>query len=283
VTDPAHIPLPVDAGRYTVQDAAGTVRVAAVRWRHAVEGTDDLPAGVAVALSAMGDALSAAGGAGNDLGALARSVEAELTVLARRVGKATTLVDAVGPDHPLVGAVEAVDRLLAAAARLIALELAPAQRGTVAGLHVSAGGVPKTPIERAEVGPGGIAGDRQRERRHHGRASQALCLWSAEVIDALRSEGHPVDPGSTGENVTLSGIDWTALRPGVRLVLGRPDTAAVVELTGWTEPCSKIAHCFLGRDAGRVDHERNPGWSRAYAAVVRPGTVTPGEPAIALP
>lgn len=54
----------------------------------------------------------------------------------------------------------------------------------------------------------------------HRHAWQALCLWSAEVIDELRAEGHQLAPGNAGENLTLSGLDWGARRPGTRVRAG---------------------------------------------------------------
>jgi hypothetical protein len=38
---------------------------------------------------------------------------------------------------------------------------------------------------------------------------------SLELIDQLRLEGHPIVPRSVGENVTISGLDWHSIRPGV--------------------------------------------------------------------
>ena len=62
----------------------------------------------------------------------------------------------------------------------------PASEGTVVQLSVSPGGLPKLPIETAEVTWKGMVGDRQATRLHHGRPWQALCIWSAEVIDDFR-------------------------------------------------------------------------------------------------
>ena len=45
----------------------------------------------------------------------------------------------------------------------------------------------------------------------------ALCLYSLEVIQALQAEGHSIFPGSVGENITLSHLDWSRVTPGVRL------------------------------------------------------------------
>src|SRR5215210_2448542 len=87
-------------------------------------------------------------------------------------------------------------------------------RGALHQINVSNGGVPKQPILGAHVGPLGVAGDTQANTKHHGGPDRAVCLFSLEVIERLRAEGHPVAPGTTGENLTLSGIDWTAIGPG---------------------------------------------------------------------
>lgn len=41
-----------------------------------------------------------------------------------------------------------------------------------------------------------------------------------ELIEELRSEGHPIAPGTIGENLTLAGLPWKEMRPGVRLEVG---------------------------------------------------------------
>jgi MOSC domain-containing protein YiiM len=156
---------------------------------------------------------------------------------------------------------------------------APTQEGSVAQLNASDGGVPKTPVKVAEVGDRGLLGDRQADRRHHGRPLQALCLWSVEVIDALRAQGHPIHPGAAGENITLTGIDWTTVRPGTQILLGN----VLVEVSAWSTPCAKNAPWFADGDFTRIDHELHPGWSRAYAWVREPGTLRPGDPAIVEP
>jgi MOSC domain-containing protein YiiM len=52
-------------------------------------------------------------------------------------------------------------------------------------LNISNGGVPKRPVPAAELTHPGLAGDRQRDTRHHGDPDRALCLFSLEVIEAL--------------------------------------------------------------------------------------------------
>ena len=79
----------------------------------------------------------------------------------------------------------------------------------VAQISVSAGGVPKRAVPAARVTTLGLEGDVQRNRKLHGGLERALCLFSLERIRALRAEGHPIQPGSIGENLTLEGLDWS--------------------------------------------------------------------------
>lgn len=145
--------------------------------------------------------------------------------------------------------------------------------GTVAQISSSTGGVPKSAIDTATVGWRGIDGDVQNTRRHHGRPWQALCLWSADVIDWFASGGHPVAAGGVGENLTLRGIEWATLRAGTVLDIGE----VRCQITSPAVPCSKIAANFTDRKISLVDHDINPGSSRWYAAVVRPGAITSGD------
>jgi MOSC domain-containing protein YiiM len=156
---------------------------------------------------------------------------------------------------------------------------APSHTGSVAQLNVSDGGVPKRAVPEAEVGPRGLAGDRQASRLNHGRPLQALCLWSAEVIAALQAEGHPIEPGLAGENVTVSGVDWAAVRPGTQLRIGE----VLAELSAWATPCAKNAAWFVDREFDRMHHDLHPGWSRAYAWVREPGTIRVGDPVVVEP
>lgn len=146
--------------------------------------------------------------------------------------------------------------------------------GTVHQLSVSAGGVPKLPVDAAEVGPLGIRGDSHRDTRHHGGPDRALCLWSVEVIEELASRGHGLYPGAAGENVTVAGIPWDRVVPGVRLQLGQVE----VEITRPTTPCKKNSRWFVDGDVSVMDHTLHPGFSRMYARVLSGGTIRPGDP-----
>lgn len=144
-------------------------------------------------------------------------------------------------------------------------------------LNVSDGGVPKRPVADAFVNVRGLVGDRQADRKHHGTPDQALCLYSLEVIHALQEEGHPIEPGSAGENVTITGLDWAQMAPGVRLRIGAD---VVAELTWPASPCAKNSRWFADRDHHRIDHDAHPGWGRWYARVRAAGTVRTGDPVV---
>jgi MOSC domain-containing protein YiiM len=146
--------------------------------------------------------------------------------------------------------------------------------GTIAHINVSDGGVPKLPVPRAVVTPLGILGDRQRDTEHHGGPLRALCLYSVEVIERLQAEGHPISPGSAGDNITVEGIDWAMVTPGTRLLLG-PEVE--VEITRYTTPCATNARWFADRDFTRILQSRHPGWSRVYARVLVEGVLTAGD------
>ena len=148
-------------------------------------------------------------------------------------------------------------------------------------INISDGGVPKYPVQQAEVTADGLVGDRQADLEHHGGPDRALCLFSLERIIVLQEEGHPIFPGSTGENLTITGLPWDEMEPGVQLRLG---SDVCIEITSFTSPCGKIKESFVHGDLRRNSQEDNPGWSRLYARVLKPGVlkigdaVRPGKP-----
>jgi MOSC domain-containing protein YiiM len=145
--------------------------------------------------------------------------------------------------------------------------------GRIDSLQASGGGVPKASIPQAEIGPSGVVGDVQGNRRNHGRPWQAICVYSSDVIGVLRDEGHPIVAGAAGENLTLSGIDWSRMRGGLTITVGD----VVLRTSAPAAPCHKIGDCFTERYWNRIDHIERPGWARWYASVVSGGTVAPGD------
>ena len=146
--------------------------------------------------------------------------------------------------------------------------------GRIFQLNVSNGGVPKLAVREAVLTPKGLEGDRQRDLRYHGGPQRAVCLFALEHVLELQAEGHPIFPGSVGENLTVVGLDWSGLKPGARLSLGEE---AVVEITSYTSPCKNIRASFAGGDFKRISQKVNPGDSRLYARVLRPGRLFVGQ------
>jgi len=147
-------------------------------------------------------------------------------------------------------------------------------RGSIFQINVSNGGVPKLPIEEAQVAFGGLTRDRQANLRHHGAPDQALCLFSVERLAVLAAEGHHIAPGTTGENLTLIDLDWDLVVPGRQLLLGNE---VLIEVTAYTVPCRTIAHCFKRGDFSRMSQELHPGFSRVYARVLNEGMIRTGD------
>jgi len=145
----------------------------------------------------------------------------------------------------------------------------------VVQINISPGGVPKLPVASARVTANGLEGDGHRDLEHHGGPERALCLFSLEQIRALQVEGHTVTPGAIGENLTLEGLDWERVQPGAMLELGE---RVRIEITRYTSPCFNIKSRFLGGDFARVSQKLHPGWSRVYAKVLQPGTISQGDP-----
>ena len=145
--------------------------------------------------------------------------------------------------------------------------------GVVHAINVSNGGVPKLPRESCYVSVQGLDGDRQRDLRYHGGPDRAVCLYSLDLIGALQAEGHAITPGSIGENLTISGLEWPAMVPGARVKVG----PVVLELTDYAAPCSNIARSFERRQYVRVNQKVHAGWSRLYARVLTEGTVQVGD------
>ena len=243
---------------YTAEDARHTVTELAALWRehrwnsHIPEGWLAGARGfVAEAASLSGVALPALENVDDAFDALDRSISAVYDTLVP--GQIEALIAAMWRFLPTM--------------RLLDHE----HTGTIAHLHASRG-LPKKSIDSARIGWDGIEGDVQHSRRHHGRPWQALCIWSTDAIDTLRAEGHPIDHGHAGENITVSGIPAAAFRPGAHFVIG--DVRGF--LTSYAYPCSQNKEWFARGDFMRMWHERGD-QSRLYAMVTRTGSVRPGD------
>ena len=146
--------------------------------------------------------------------------------------------------------------------------------GFVVGLHANPeGGVPKHPVPSLTVEVNGCVGDRQRNLRYHGGPSRAVCLMTTSVLSSLQAEGHPIGPGTTGENVLVDLPDSASLDVGVCLELG----SVVLRITGDAPPCKTIRSSFEHGTFLALSHHKNAGMTRWYAEVLAAGTIRVGD------
>ncbi len=154
------------------------------------------------------------------------------------------------------------------------------QGGRILQVNVSPGGVPKLPVERAWVDRYGLDGDGHSEPTVHGGPHRAVALFAIEAIRRVAAEGHPIAPGSCGENLTTEGVEWSTLPVGTRFRVGE---RLVLELSAPDNPCSTIRGSFSDERFARISILTNPADSRMYARVVEAGEVRPGDPIELLP
>ena len=145
--------------------------------------------------------------------------------------------------------------------------------GLIHSINISRGGVPKLPVDTSTITSNGIEGDSQNDLKFHGGIDKAVCIYSLDLIKALNLEGHNIFTGSTGENLTIEGLDWGKLKSGVKLILGD----ALIELTKEATPCKTISSSFISGDFSRISGSKYPGWSRWYASVIKEGTIRVGD------
>ena len=123
----------------------------------------------------------------------------------------------------------------------------------------------RVPVSMAELVEGhGIDGDRKASQPDRG-----LNVMSAEILAELALEGFKTGPGQMGEQLAISGLDFSALVEGTRLQIG--DTATIEFIKNRTG-CERF-EAVQGRPresvAGRVGF---------MASVVAGGRIKVGEP-----
>lgn len=186
----------------------------------------------------------------------------------------TLSATALSTPEQLTAALEVAWNSLAAASDALRADgqLPRTAQGTVTQLSASKGGVPKLSLDSVEVDFRGVVGDVQGTRNHHGRPWQALCLYSEEIINDFRAQGHPITRGSAGENITVEGLNWADVRPGVRLRIG----TVLADVQAYATPCRHNAQWFSDGDFNRMSIDRGA-VSRVYATVREPGRIAAGD------
>jgi MOSC domain-containing protein YiiM len=138
------------------------------------------------------------------------------------------------------------------------------------GARTISTGIRKGPVERGRIGTLGLVGDVVADVENHGGPDQAIYVYSSEDYAWWGDElGAVPEPGTFGENLTLSSFGPEPVRIGDRYQVG----AALLEVTAPRIPCSTFA-TRMGE----------PNWVQRFAAARRPGlyvrVLEPGEVAV---
>ena len=152
--------------------------------------------------------------------------------------------------------------------------------GRLLHVNVSRGGVPKRQVDVARITATGVEGDRQNAITVHGGPHRAVSILGIEAIQRVAAEGHPIAPGTTGENLTTEGFDVSTLPAGTRLAIG---DEVELELAAAAGPCETIRESFVDGRFARLNAARHPTDSRMYARVITEGEVRPGDPIVISP
>lgn len=125
------------------------------------------------------------------------------------------------------------------------------------------------------IGPEGLQGDEQGDRRVHGGPDKAIHHYARDHYAAWAAEigAHPLlqAAGAFGENISTDGVTESGICLGDRLRLG----TAVVEVAQGRQPCWKLSDRFGVPDmARRVQDSGRSGW---YYRVLEPGQVQAGD------
>jgi MOSC domain-containing protein YiiM len=121
----------------------------------------------------------------------------------------------------------------------------------------------KTPVPKATLVPDhGVERD-----AHAGPGHRQVSLLAAESIAKMKEKGVDVGPGDFAENVTVEGIDLTALKVGDRLIVGE----ALVEISQIGKECHD--RCAIYFQAGDCVMPREG----VFARVLLGGKVAAGD------
>jgi len=137
-------------------------------------------------------------------------------------------------------------------------------------------GLPKKPIDSAFVSLAGVRGDynRYRHEKRNDDPDMALLVMPIETIREINSEGWPIKPGDLGENLTTTGIPYSAFAIGKVFAVGD----VRFQVSKACDPCDNLWLLpYVGREKGpaflkTMLHRR--GW---YARVLSEGLVRTGD------
>lgn len=134
----------------------------------------------------------------------------------------------------------------------------------------------KAPVlASAWLDAGGLGGDEQADRVHHGGSDRALSHYPADHLPywqaQLPAQAETFVPGAFGENLMCDGLTETQVCIGDVFQLG----SAVVQVTQPRQPCWKVNQRFgIETLSRRMVDTRRCGW---LYRVLEPGWVAPAD------
>lgn len=137
----------------------------------------------------------------------------------------------------------------------------------IVSINISVGGIPKRPYTQCNVNIDGLGGDGHNHEKHR-TSMQAVCIQDIEKLEELNRQGYNLSAGTTGENLTVKGLNVNSLPLGTML---RFANGVLLELTKVRKPCyvldtidPRLKEDIVGRCG-------------VYAKVLREGFFTLGE------
>lgn len=126
----------------------------------------------------------------------------------------------------------------------------------------------------ASVGPFGLEGDVQHDRRYHGGEFKALCAYPTAYYSHWKDTlGLTMPVGSFGENLAIEGILDDDVCLGDVYTIGG---AVTTRVTGPRAPCGNLDAHWGRRDFRlAVREQKRTGW---YLSVLTPGAISAGLP-----
>ncbi|MCJ2091447.1 MOSC domain-containing protein [Methylobacterium sp. J-072] len=146
------------------------------------------------------------------------------------------------------------------------------------GTTGSLSAIAKAPLDGpVAVGPNGLEGDEQADRRHHGGPEKAVHHYAFDHYAGWRQDLPDAEPallarpGAFGENLSTAGLTETDICVGDLWRAG----SVLLQVSQARQPCWKLNHRFGAADmARRVQTSGRTGW---YYRVVEPGVIAAGD------
>lgn len=133
----------------------------------------------------------------------------------------------------------------------------------------------KSPVSGAvKVGPEGLEGDQQYDRRHHGGLDMAVLAYADSHYDDWRDELDIAEmgPGAFGENLTVEGFDESSVCIGDVWAAGE----VRLQVASPRGPCLNISRRWERQDLmGKVMEK---GWGGWYLRVLQAGSLAARQP-----